>query len=226
MMEVQISEQHSSKQTNSKRETISERKIGAHSVRYKGLCARCNSGWMNDLENEAKPILENLIYMNSGSLTPSESLTLATWLYKTSALYQLTGPPDRRKLITREDLHHFYRFMLPPGDATIHICSFSIKPVAKIHMFLPRTRYGFPKEILEESSRPYERCFVVYLQLHDLLLSYTYRTPVGRWASLRENDMPERRQLWPISAPIMWSKGDSLNESIVPKSFFVEFVWQ
>jgi hypothetical protein len=181
---------------------------------------------MNDLENETKPILENLIFMKSGSLTPSESLTLATWIYKTSALYQLTGPDDRRKLITSEDLSHFYRCRLSPGETTIHLCSVSVDRHAKINMFLPRTRYGFPKEILEESSRPDERCFVLYLQLHDLLLSFTYRTPVGRWGILRENDMPKRQLLWPISAPIQWSKDSSTEVTIDPESYFVEFVWQ
>jgi hypothetical protein len=226
LMNVQVNERHSSKETDNKGQTISERKMGAHSVRYNGVCKECNSGWMNNLENETKPILTNLIYQQSGQLTQSESLTLANWLYKTLALYQLTGPLQRRRLIAQEDLAHFYRYLLPSGESTVCLCRITVKTASKIRIFLPRMRYGFPKESLEKNPRPLENCFQAYLHIGNLLIGYSYRTPPGRWSILRENDMPDRQQLWPTSAPVTWLKSDSESVFVDPETYFVELIRQ
>ncbi len=226
LMDVRINERHTSKETDRGGEVISEREMGAHSVRYNGVCKECNSGWMSKLENEAKPVFEKLIYQESGYLTPPESLILSIWLYKTSALYQLTGPQSRRKLITADDLHHFYKYSLAPGESAVHLCGIRINPATKIRMFMPRMRYGIPKGSQRESYLPLQKCFVAYLQIGDLLLSYTYRSPSGKWDVLRENDMPARQQIWPTSVPVKWLKSNASKAPIDPVSYFVEFIWK
>jgi hypothetical protein len=225
-MSVKNNERHSSKETDRTSGTISERMMGVHSVQYKGVCKECNSGWMNDLENAVKPILENLIYKEKGYLAQPESMTLSNWLYKTCALYQLTGPDERRKLIKRDDLNYFYRYRQPLGESSVYLCFIRVSLPAKIRMFLPRTRYSLPEELLKDGPLPLQPCFIVYLQIGDLLLSYTYRSPSERWAVLRENDMPARQQIWPCSTPISWTTEDSASISIDPESYFVEFIWQ
>ena len=62
--------------------TVSALKAGS-------VCAACNNGWMNDLENLAKPILISLIEGKRffGDLQQRERYTLARWTLKTAAAF-------------------------------------------------------------------------------------------------------------------------------------------
>jgi hypothetical protein len=57
------------------------------------ICAHCNSGWLSDLENAAKPLLPRLAAAERrvGALTEEESLVLARWAAKTTFLCQRTA---------------------------------------------------------------------------------------------------------------------------------------
>src|SRR5437879_1861752 len=66
-----------------------ERPVREHSLKkfiFRAVCARCNSGWMSNLECEAKPVLLPLIQGNRllSSLTSNEKLLLARWTFKTA----------------------------------------------------------------------------------------------------------------------------------------------
>ena len=52
-----------------------------------GVCAACNGGWMNDLENAVKPILTGLLEgrLSFSSLNQEQLFALARWTLKTAA---------------------------------------------------------------------------------------------------------------------------------------------
>jgi hypothetical protein len=52
-------------------------------------CARCNNGWMSDLEKAVKPILVPLIQGETSTLTPPNQISIALWLVKTAMVYDL-----------------------------------------------------------------------------------------------------------------------------------------
>ena len=57
------------------------------------VCARCNSGWLSDLENAAKKLLPGLSSGDRGlgELSQPERCTLARWATKTGFLVQCTA---------------------------------------------------------------------------------------------------------------------------------------
>jgi hypothetical protein len=57
------------------------------------VCEHCNNGWMSHLENQAKPILLQLIAdpQGLGKLSPNERHILALWTFKTIAALNRTS---------------------------------------------------------------------------------------------------------------------------------------
>src|SRR5919106_151931 len=51
--------------------------------RAKVVCLTCNNGWMNDLENRARPVLKEMISGSGVSLGVDEQRDVATWAVKT-----------------------------------------------------------------------------------------------------------------------------------------------
>jgi hypothetical protein len=66
----------------------------AFSDTVKRTCAKCNSGWMHDLEVRSQPIVTLLIYGEEISLDDLQVRTLAFWLAKTFMMLSLAhrGP--------------------------------------------------------------------------------------------------------------------------------------
>lgn len=57
-------------------------------VVVKRVCRDCNSGWMSDIEGEAKPILEPMIIGRPCTLSLEDQLSVATWATKTAMVLE------------------------------------------------------------------------------------------------------------------------------------------
>ena len=53
----------------------------------RAVCARCNSGWMSDIESAAKPILQALIRADGRQLHRRMQRTLATWGFLKACIF-------------------------------------------------------------------------------------------------------------------------------------------
>ena len=60
------------------------------SVKVKRFCHGCNTGWMSDLENEARPLLLPMIRGESMTLDGAQRIVVATWCLKTAMVFDLT----------------------------------------------------------------------------------------------------------------------------------------
>lgn len=68
----------------------------AFSQRVKMVCASCNNGWMSELENNARRILQPLILGTSTSIAPADRALAALWAFKTALVSLLMSTaPDR-----------------------------------------------------------------------------------------------------------------------------------
>lgn len=54
----------------------------------KYVCRACNNGWMSQLEGQAKPIIEALIFSKIILLDRKNQITLTTWAVKNAILHQ------------------------------------------------------------------------------------------------------------------------------------------
>jgi hypothetical protein len=74
-------------------------------IAVKAVCTQCNSGWMNSLENEVRPVLGPLIRGEDVLLDVAKQLVLARWMAKTSVLVEhlhrgsvVLGPSDLEEI--------------------------------------------------------------------------------------------------------------------------------
>jgi hypothetical protein len=71
-------------------------------LRVKRVCESCNNGWMSDLENEAKLVIEPMLAGQSLVLGSSAQEVLAVWACKTAMAMEGVEEPDLH-MYTRDD---------------------------------------------------------------------------------------------------------------------------
>lgn len=80
------------------------------------VCARCNNGWMSQLEERARPMLLPMLQGRGRELHREGQRTLASWALKTSMMFEHTQGPHRR-VIPREE----YTYLLEHGQPSERI---------------------------------------------------------------------------------------------------------
>ncbi len=88
------------------------------------VCVPCNTGWMSNLEADAKPVLEPMIRGLPRKLSPQEQLLTATWTSKTVLVleflrktYHVNDANDRRFIMDNQRPPPTYRVRLAYLDA-------------------------------------------------------------------------------------------------------------
>ncbi len=77
-------------------------------VQAKAVCATCNNGWMNDLDNKLATLGPQLLKGRTVRLTKAKQQALATWATKTMLMLQHTHRRQDHFAIPPEDYHRFY----------------------------------------------------------------------------------------------------------------------
>lgn len=83
----------------------------------KCVCATCNSGWMSDIDEAAKPLATQMALGVTTVLeTVAKQLALARWMTKVAFMFDQT---QARPLVDSGDHHGFYETMRPPPSSMI-----------------------------------------------------------------------------------------------------------
>lgn len=77
------------------------------------VCARCNGGWMAELENNARPLLLPLFDGTEVVLSIQEQGVIARWLWKTAVV---TAVAQRRTYFSHDELRGMIGIQEPTGD--------------------------------------------------------------------------------------------------------------
>ena len=72
-------------------------------LKVRGCCTECNSGWMSDLEDEARPILLPLIGGQEVQLVVSAQRVIATWAMKTVMVLEYSSASSRLNYFSQEE---------------------------------------------------------------------------------------------------------------------------
>jgi hypothetical protein len=72
------------------------------SVKVRRVCHDCNTGWMSNLENEARPLLLPLIRGEHTTLSGPQRILVATWCLKTAMVFDLTRTGQRVAFLQQE----------------------------------------------------------------------------------------------------------------------------
>jgi len=86
--------------------------------KLRAVCDGCNHGWMKDLEDAAKPLLEPMLHRDRIPLDAEPRTTLAAWATKTAAMLTLkySKPPSAALL------HELYASSLSPRGSSVWLC--------------------------------------------------------------------------------------------------------
>jgi hypothetical protein len=100
-----------------------EHKSRGDSTTARVVCAKCNGGWMSQLETQAKQLLVNMIRSTDVPvvLTPEQQVVVSTWMTKTTMVadYVVRRPPvfseAQRRLMTSQ--------MVPPYQMQVRLAA-------------------------------------------------------------------------------------------------------
>lgn len=76
------------------------------------VCGGCNSGWMSTIEENAKPILQDLVYARGRTLDREDQRTLATWAFLKACLFDELHPGEQ--VVPAEHRQRFFTYRQPP----------------------------------------------------------------------------------------------------------------
>jgi hypothetical protein len=85
---------------------------------------RCNGGWMNDLENAARPFLEPMVLGRGRSLNRQDQTYLAAWAYKAALMLNFMLPEEGRAADPSE-YRYLFAHKQPPPSAAIAVGAYS-----------------------------------------------------------------------------------------------------
>lgn len=88
-----------------------------NSLTVRAVCRTCNNGWMNDIEEMARPILSPLIKGESRKLIRSDVSAISSWTIKTALMAQLTSVEGVAALTSVYQA--FYRDGEPPQNSVV-----------------------------------------------------------------------------------------------------------
>jgi hypothetical protein len=87
---------------------------GKYPLRTGNVCKKCNNGWMSDLENRVKPILERFFLYDQVSLDQRDQSTLALWICKNAMVYETLRLNAANFYTSQERILFRESFHLPP----------------------------------------------------------------------------------------------------------------
>lgn len=98
------------------------------------VCQRCNNGWMAELEQRAKPMLEPMLNGRGRLLHAGGQRTLAAWVLKTAMMAEHTHGAARHA-IPLEEYVHLFEHGEPSNAVLIWMAAYDGDVVAMARMF-------------------------------------------------------------------------------------------
>jgi hypothetical protein len=86
-------------------------------IKVKRVCEDCNTGWMHELEDAARPILLPLMAGRTRGLASSEQEVIAVWAIKTALMCEFTHPRSRGA--SEEHFRFIYESLKPTPSSQV-----------------------------------------------------------------------------------------------------------
>ncbi|MFF7198604.1 hypothetical protein ACFZAM_33465 [Streptomyces sp. NPDC008079] len=166
------------------------------------VCATCNNGWMNNLEEGVRRLLPAVIRGEVRVLSLDDQRALVTWWLKTMLMFQHTHPAEDQTAIPAEDYAAFHTDRAPSHLMTARL---ALMPyLADDSIPIVDTRYqGYGDEL--------GRGWVGTLKIGCAVMQVLRLGPVED--GLRPAPFPntaKARVVWPPVRPVGWPLRDTL----------------
>lgn len=88
------------------------------------VCADCNHGWMREMDNDVRPLIEGMLDGQARSLSIVEQTTVATWATKMMLTWQAAN--IRRQCVVGDELYRWFeRHRQPLPGSRIWLCHYT-----------------------------------------------------------------------------------------------------
>jgi hypothetical protein len=176
------------------------------------FCEKCNTGWMSDLEDEAKPVLAPLIQDEPGPLTILEQELITRWTTKTVLAVGPTNAGGRQ--VASDEVYRWFgakRMPLPSSIAWVGRYDGTGQFPISFHqhgiVFAPEDGPAPNRE----DGDPTNAFHAVYAIGHLALFLFSHELPDGPMATGGSD--ATRTLIWPTQAAVHWPPPKSLGEA-------------
>ena len=175
------------------------------------FCEACNTGWMSDLEDEAKPILSPLIQDEPRGLTILEQEMVTRWITKTVLAI---GPTNAggQPVASQETYRWFGEKRIPLPNSIAWVGRYDGTgqfPISFHQHGIVIGRADEPPPRREDGD-PTNAFHAVFAIGNLALFLFSHELPEGPIASGGSNDM--RTLIWPTQGPVHWPPSTSISE--------------
>jgi hypothetical protein len=181
-------------------------------IKIKSVCTTCNSGWMNDLEEVARPVLTPIILGSHAFISEKDQPKLALWALKTALVATMvSSATDRAEgygVPSDEFLAVFGRArqLSPPRHVQVWIGRFN----GQNHLASVQTT---PMAVLEQGlAEPVgPSAYVFSVLLGEMFLQGIRFVQPGTQLHLETGH--GFTQIWPVNGRVEWPYGDSVTDA-------------
>lgn len=118
----------------------------AYSMTVRCVCAKCNNGWMSELESRARELFHPMLHGRGRVLHRGGQATLGAWALKTAMMFEHAQAPGRY-VIPRDEYEHLYATGEPSERILIWMATYVGDMPAYGHM------YGADAEVTQHDER-------------------------------------------------------------------------
>jgi hypothetical protein len=163
-------------------------------IKASGFCAKCNNGWMSDLDNAAKPYVVSLMEGRSRSLHGPAQRTLSRWVILKTLAFSHT---ERERTIDQRYYDAFYeaRASDPPPCFEVFIARY----VGTVTHGIAHVAAMDPVEEPEPGSPLDGYPYIALVSVHHMVLKVYGRDVEGRSEMVHNHRI--RNAVWRIWPP-------------------------
>ncbi|MFE3861102.1 hypothetical protein ACFXPT_11795 [Streptomyces goshikiensis] len=174
------------------------------------VCASCNNGWMNGLEEDVRDFLPALIRGEQAVLDDARQRHLASWALKTMLMYQHTHGAVAQSVIPAKDHAAFFAERQPSRFMLGRIAFMNYPPDDSVPLADTLAQgYG-----LEGASG---QAWISTLKIGCLVTQILRTTDFGeQWEIDPFDTFPGLRQVWPAAEQITWPLPAAIPHQLMP----------
>jgi hypothetical protein len=166
------------------------------------VCRKCNSEWMNALDEQAQKIIAPMVRGRTTRITTyRDQLILARWITKLAFMFDYK---QEKSSLPREFAERFHKTRLPPDNAYIWVAASPPVP----------GRYHASGHTWTTEGRTDGDWYLLTARVNDLIVQYLMPiTPGGKIAPVRGRYGRAVRQVWPPTyKPLSWPPDEILSD--------------
>lgn len=176
----------------------------------KVVCSDCNSGWMNQLEENVRYFLPGLIRGNLCTLDAEAQRALAAWSLKTMLMFQHTHPADARGVIPAGDFTSFHETREPTRSMLGRLGFMNYPPDDAVPLVDTQCQ-GYSADGVRGTA------WITTLKIGCMVVQIIRAPDVAAGKRLAPFDfLPSLRPIWPTNELIEWPLPAAIPYEMMP----------